>query len=120
MWGGQACIDAGLGRGGVVYGYSGGQCRPFLNCIVYLSSNRRINPGANYAFPGAVTVPADQARRGDLIQVGQGIRTALIASVLGNGVFSVIDSNWVAPERVGQHSYTPPATAAFWRYTRAA
>lgn len=77
-----------------------------------MASSSRINPGgANYAFPGASIVPASQARRGDLIQVGEGGHTALVVRPLTGGSFEVIDSNWGYHERVSQHPYTPPASA---------
>ena len=121
VWGGNACIDAHLGSGGYVGGYSGGQCRQFMNCVVYMASGGRFNPvAADYSFPGATRVSSGQAQRGDIIQRGIGGHTAIIVAPLGGGSFTVIDSNWGYTERVRQHTYTPPASASFWRYSQAA
>lgn len=118
QWGGNACIDAHLGSGGVVAGYSGGQCKQFFNCVMYMASNGRINP-VNYAQSGAVQVSAADARRGDVIQT-TGPHTAIILENLGGGRFSVVDSNYNYDEIVrGPHDYTP-AGYVIWRFNQTA
>jgi hypothetical protein len=120
-WGGDACIDAGLGSGGRVGGYSGGQCRQFVNCLVWRASGRRINPASpDYSFSGASRVSFADARRGDIIQYGIGGHTAIVLQNLGRNTFQVVDSNWSRNERVQVHNYTPPANATIWRYSQAA
>lgn len=120
QWGGNACRDAGLGTNGIVAGYSGGQCKQFFNCVMYMASSGRINP-VNYAASGAVPVSAADARRGDVIQTTSP-HTTIIVDNLGNGNFNVVDSNYRYDEIVrGPHSYTPAAgTFTIWRFSQSA
>ncbi|GAA2054991.1 hypothetical protein GCM10009839_74300 [Catenulispora yoronensis] len=122
-WGGQACLDA--------HQDATGQCREFVNCVVYLATGGKIWPvdgGGNYqasfANAGAVPVAAGDATVGDIIQIGDydsssPLHTAIVLVNKGNGAFTVVDSNWVGqpatPELVGVHDWTPPAAAKFWR-----
>ena len=120
-WGGDACVDARLGSGGIVGGYSGGQCRQFVNCLVWRASGHRFNPASpDYSFSGASRVSFADARRGDIIQYGIGGHTAIVLQNLGRNSFQVVDSNWSRNERVQVHNYTPPANATIWRYSQAA
>jgi hypothetical protein len=120
-WGGYACIDAGMGSGGYVGGYSGGQCRQFVNCLVWRASGHRLNPtSADYSFTGAYQVTFGAARRGDIIQRGIGGHTAIVLQNYGNGTYQVVDSNYSWNEIVQVHNYTPPRYAKIWRYDQAA
>lgn len=120
-WGGQACIDAGMGSGGYVGGYSGGQCRQFVNCLIWRASGHRYNPTSpDYSFSGASTVSSASAQRGDIIQRGIGGHTAIILINRGGGRFQVVDSNYSLNERVQVHEYTLQANSTIWRYSQAA
>jgi hypothetical protein len=104
QWGGNACVSA-FGGNGYVGGYSGGQCRQFVNCVVKLVSG--INPAASdYSFPGARNLGknVNAAVKGDIIQWGVGGHTAIILANLGGGNFSVVDSNWGYTEKVSIHN----------------
>lgn len=120
-WGGDACVDAHLGSGGIVWGYSGGQCRQFVNCLVWRASGHRFNPTSpDYSFSGATRVSFAGAVRGDIIQYGIGGHTAIVLQNLGRNTFQVVDSNASLNERVQVHNYTPPVSATIWRYSQAA
>jgi hypothetical protein len=126
QWGGQACKAAHLGVNGYVGGFSGGQCRQFVNCLVYRASWHAYNPAsANYSFTGATQISGSGATRGDIIQNGQGIHTAIVLQNLGGGKYVVVDSNFIltgsAKETVHVHNYTPPASGVtYWRYPQGA
>lgn len=126
QWGGKACEAAHLGVNGYVGGYSGGQCRQFVNCLVYRASWHAYNPAsANYSFAGATQISGASATRGDIIQNGRGIHTAIILQNLGGGKYVVVDSNSIvsgpAKETVHVHNYTPPASGVtYWRYPQGA
>lgn len=121
QWGGEACEGAHLGANGYVDGYSGGQCRQFVNCLIYRASWHSYNPTSpNYSFTGAIQISGSSATRGDLIQVGQGIHTAIILQNLGGGTYVVVDSNYESDEIVHVHNWTPPsAGVTYWRYSQA-
>jgi hypothetical protein len=122
-WGGQACLDA--------HQYATGQCREFVDCVVYLATGGKIWPvdgggsyQASFAAAGAVPVAAADAAEGDIIQIGDHddsspLHTAIVLENRGNGTFTVVDSNFVGwpttPELVGVHDWTPPAGAQIWR-----
>ncbi|MFN8017317.1 MAG: hypothetical protein U0P45_04245 [Acidimicrobiales bacterium] len=117
----QACIDSGQSSNGIVGGYSGGQCRQFVNCLLYRASwHRYTGAASDYSFPGATKVSATTATRGDIIQYGIGGHTAVILRNDGAGKFLVVDSNYSNNEKVQVHSWTPPTTAKIWRYSSAA
>lgn len=116
-WGGQACIDSALGSKGYVGGYSGGQCRQFVNCLIYRASGHRYNPtSADYSFTGASRVAMASAVRGDLIQWGVGGHTAIVLRNYGAGRFQVVDSNHAYDERVMVYDRTLSGTFTIWRY----
>ncbi|NUR61662.1 MAG: hypothetical protein HOV87_23830, partial [Catenulispora sp.] len=122
-WGGQACLDARQD--------ATGQCREFVNCVVYLATGGKIWPvdgggdyQASFANAGAVPVAAADAAEGDIIQIGDSdgaalLHTAIVLENKGGGTFTVVDSNWVGwpttPELVGVHDWTPPDGARIWR-----
>ncbi|NUP49365.1 MAG: hypothetical protein HOW97_18965 [Catenulispora sp.] len=122
-WGGQACLDA--------HQDATGQCREFVNCVVYLATGGKIWPvdgggdyQASFAAAGGVPVAAADAAEGDIIQIGDSdssnpLHTAIVVENKGNGTFTVVDSNWVGwpttPELVGVHDWTPPDGARIWR-----
>lgn len=115
QWGGNACHGTGKS--------ANGQCKTFVNCIVYAVSGRTQwpAPGYNSGFKaaGGQEVGRNNTVRGDIIQVGDGgggqLHTAIILWRHADGAFEVVDSNWEWNERVKQHKYTPPANARFWR-----
>ena len=116
QWGGNACRDAGK--------YQSGQCKQFVNCVVSMASG-----GAQYPAPGyhsgfqnagAVEVSSANARRGDIIQIGNSdyaypLHTAIVLENKGDGKFYVVDSNYSYEEVVKQHDWTAPSGARFWR-----
>ena len=121
QWGGKACEGAHLGKNGYVAGYSGGQCRQFVNCLIYRASWHRYNPTSpDYSFTGAAQISGSSAVRGDLIQVGQGVHTAIVLQNLGGGKYVVVDSNYGYNEIVHVHNWTPPSSGVkYWRYSQA-
>jgi hypothetical protein len=123
MWGGQACRQA--------HHDLSGQCKQFVNCVVALASggsqwpvDARGDYQASLAGVGGVPVRGADAVEGDIIQVGAhdddpALHTAIVLVNHHNGVFTVVDANWVGapdtPELVGVHDYVPPADAQIWR-----
>jgi hypothetical protein len=121
-WGGDICKDA--GRSGYWGGSPGGrvydgQCKAALNCVVFLASGGRTWPaGWTYAGAQVVSDPAANARRGDIMQKGIGVHTAIVLDNLGNGRYRVVDSNYGWNERVSIHEYVPGTNGVtFYRYT---
>lgn len=117
-WGGNACHDAGKldSNGTTVGGYGAGQCRTFVNCVVYLASGGTQYPvgGTNYftSFLNAgaqeITNASDLVR-GDIVQIGQGTHTTIIVDHVSGSTFDVVDSNYyyqTQPEMVTTHQYT--------------
>jgi hypothetical protein len=123
LWGGQACRQS--------HHDLSGQCKQFVNCVVSLASGGRVWPvdahgdyQASFAGVGGVPVRPMNAVEGDIIQVGTHdddptLHTAIVLVNHRNGVFTVVDANWVGapdtPELVGVHEYAPPADAQIWR-----
>lgn len=114
--GSQACAYAGK--------TGGGQCKQFVNCIVFAVSGQQQWPVGGYHSgfekAGGVQVSRGAAERGDIIQVGNSdsdypLHTAIVLSNHGNGIFTVVDSNYNYDEIVRTHDYTPAANAKFWR-----
>ena len=135
QWGGNACRDA--GRSGLLGtspgGYSSpsggdGQCRAFANCIIYLASNKTVWPtNGTYAWAGGRVVTAAEARRGDVVQIGDAGHTVIVLENRGaaaNGARNllVVDSNFNGngwsnvDELVREHAYTAPSFAVYARY----
>jgi hypothetical protein len=118
--GGDACLYTGQTN------LANGQCKTFVDCIVYAVSGRAqiTYPGYNEGFrdAGGIEVARDSATIGDIIQVLPGIgmlqHTAIIAGIGVDGSFSVIDSNWDYNGRVKQHNWNPANDARFWRMGR--
>jgi len=121
QWGGNACRDAhrsGLTGSTTVYpvraskvkpngtidpNYGGdGQCRAFVNCIVWMASNRTQwlggKPDGTYfgAFLAAggqeIKSVADLAK-GDIVQSGNGVHTWIVVRRISGNIFNVVDSN---------------------------
>jgi hypothetical protein len=124
-WGGAACVDANKSgyTGGAPLGDANnndGECRAFVNCIIKLVSGLWMGNGSSdyqsaFRTAGAVQMTAATAIRGDIIQDGDGVHTTIVLENLGNGNFTVVDSNSVAIHKVGVHAYTLPSTALIWR-----
>ncbi len=121
-WGGQACADTGKPS------EFGGQCKQFVNCVVWLASRGTVWLGGGYQAPfivaGGVLIPLDQAMRGDIIQlVGPdpnvsyaGIHTAIVVGYLTAGSYEVVDSNFRSAkdspgETVHEHQWNPEEVA---------
>lgn len=98
--GGNACIDSRKP------GDSGGQCRAFVNCIVWMTSGGTQNLGGrNYFTPflkagGTEIRSLDALRKGDIVQEGQGRHTFIIVKHVSDKTFTVVDSNRKWNERV--------------------
>jgi hypothetical protein len=110
QWGGDACRDAHKP------GDSGGQCRAFVNCVVWMVSGHTQNLGGrDYYQPfltaGGVRITSiGQLAEGDVVQVGEGVHTFIIVRKLsvnaGTGKFTVVDSNHAYNERVMTYNRT--------------
>ena len=126
QWGAKASVDAG------VSGYTGGnplgngdnmdgECRSFVNAIL------RMTLGINTAYGnddyqrafrenGGQPISRTGGMKGDVIQWGNGGHTAIIVSNIdGNGIYQIVDSNYVAHHVVGVHNWTVPSDAQIWR-----
>ncbi len=113
QWGGNACRDAHKP------GDTGGQCREFVNCVVWMVSGHKQNlssGGGDYYRPflsagGERITDINDLVEGDIVQVGEGGHTFIIVkkvSVKANGVgtFDVVDSNHEYNERVMNYNRT--------------
>jgi hypothetical protein len=102
QWGGNACNDAHKP------GDSGGQCKAFVNCIVWMVSGHTQNLGGSDYFQPFLTAGGqeitgqglDGLRKGDIVQIGQGIHTFIIVSRVSGATFRVVDSNHLYNEQV--------------------
>lgn len=101
-------------------GQWGGQCKAFVQKIhneVYVSN---LGTGYYQAYidAGYHRVAKSEVVAGDIIQETDsgthtvGIHTAIVISDPDGPTIKVIDSNWVAYETVGVHTYDPTAHAA--------
>jgi hypothetical protein len=121
-------------------GYLGGQCIVWVGRVLSQASGGKIRISAyasgyqgTYPANGAKQVSKSSATGGDVIQVtpagtpdswkgpegNRPLHTAIILKNLGNGNFSVIDSNAKYNERVSRHNYSPYATGRtvkIWRF----
>ena len=117
QWGGNACRNAhrsGLTGSATVYpvkaskvrsdgtidpNFGGdGQCRAFVNCIVWMVSSHTQWLGGTYfgSFlqAGAKEITnVDQLAKGDIVQSGDGVHTFIIVRRVKGNVFNVVDSN---------------------------
>lgn len=99
-WGGNACSDSRKP------GDSGGQCRSFVNCIVWMTSGGTQNLGGrNYFTPflragGTEVRSITELQKGDIVQEGHGRHTFIIVSRVEGSKFKVVDSNHRWNERV--------------------
>ena len=101
--GSAACSDA------QKPGDSGGQCRAFVNCIVWMVSGGTQNlGGSDYFTPftnagGVEITNVDELAKGDIVQSGQGTHTYIIVSKVSSGKYMVVDSNHWNDETVGYY-----------------
>ena len=114
-WGAAACVDAGRSgaTGGAPLGdgnNADGECKAFVNCIVWMASGHTQWPAGGYSSAflaaGAQEVSLDAATKGDIIQwepVGNNLHTAIVVENRGGGIFRVVDSNWGYTRRVNDH-----------------
>jgi hypothetical protein len=106
QWGGNACFDA------QKPGDSGGQCRAFVNCIVWMASNHSQALGGSDYFSDFVREGSQEITetsalaKGDIVQVGQGEHTFIIVSKVSGNTFSVVDSNHDFHETVMNYNRT--------------
>lgn len=103
QWGGEACIDSRKP------GDSGGQCRSFVNCIVWMVSGGTQNLGGSYfnAFlraGGQEIRSIDDLQKGDIVQEGYGRHTFVIVSRVSGNIFNIVDSNHRWNERVSNYN----------------
>jgi hypothetical protein len=99
-WGGNACADSDKP------GDAGGQCRSFVNCIVWMASGGTQNLGGrDYFTPflragGTEVRSIDALQKGDIVQEGQGRHTFIIVGRVAGDTFTVVDSNHKWNEKV--------------------
>ncbi len=102
-WGGEACIASRKP------GDSGGQCRSFVNCIVYIASGGTQNLGGRDYFQpflaagGTRIQSIDHLQKGDIVQEGQGKHTYIIVNRVADSTFTIVDSNRQWNERVATY-----------------
>lgn len=104
QWGGEACANAGRSGytgnspGGVTFD---GQCRAFVNCIVWMSSSNTQwlgGGGGNYfnrlEHYGQRLYSLDDLVKGDVVQqYPANLHTYIIVARVGGSTFQVVDSN---------------------------
>jgi hypothetical protein len=101
-----------------------GQCRSFVNCILWLASGKTQWVGLAptdyfYAFthpsgggsPGVEITDVSQLAEGDIVQQGvdanaANLHTFIVVKPLGSGSFDVVDSNYKHDEYVSEHPIT--------------
>jgi hypothetical protein len=90
-------------------GDSGGQCRAFVNCVVWMVSGHTQNLGGTDYFQsflnagGMRITNTDSLAKGDIVQIGQGTHTFIIVSKVSAGQYMVVDSNHWNDETVGYY-----------------
>ncbi len=95
QWGGNACKDAQKPND------SGGECRAFVNCVVWMVSGHTQNlGGSDYFQPflsagGTEIADINSLVKGDIVQVGQGTHTFIIVRRVSGSTFNVVDSNHI-------------------------
>ena len=102
-----------------------GQCWTFMKNVIEDATGMTVgfDYRDGYFEAGAYEVELEDAQPGDVIQLADdswtapnadynGLHTAIIYEVLGNGVFMVIDSNANFDEMVSTRVYNPAAAAA--------
>lgn len=105
-WGGDAC------RASRKPGDSRGQCRAFVNCIVWMTSGGTQNLGGRNYFQtflsagGAEIRSVEELQKGDIVQEGQGKHTFIIVSRVSGNNFTIVDSNRQRDERVRTYNRT--------------
>lgn len=110
-WGGNACADSDKP------GDAGGQCRSFVNCIVWMASNGTQNLGGrDYFTPflragGTEVTTIDGLQKGDIVQEGQGSHTYIIVNRVADSTFTVVDSNRKWNEKV--YTYDRQVTLSY-------
>ncbi len=99
--GGVACADSHKP------GDSGGQCRAFVNCIVWMVSGGTMNlgdPNQDYFRPlvakGTEIKDINALAKGDIVQDGQGTHTFIVVGRVTGNTFDVVDSNHDSQETV--------------------
>jgi hypothetical protein len=118
-YGGAACVDAGRSgaTGGAPLGNAfneDGQCKAFVNCVLWMASGHTQWPAPGYSDgflnAGAVEVNEATAVKGDIIQwdynstTGK-LHTAIVVENRGGGVFRAVDSNFNNDRKVWDHVY---------------
>lgn len=103
----------------------GGQCWTWMRQVIEDATGKSVGFDYREGFfeAGAIEVTIDEAQPGDVIQLADdsytapdagydGLHTAIIYEVLGDGLFMVIDSNANFDEMVSTRLYDPAAAAA--------
>jgi hypothetical protein len=94
-------------------GDTGGECREFVNCVVWMASDHKQNlstGGGDYFQPflsagGERITNINDLVEGDIVQIGKGIHTFIIVKKIavtaaGVGTFVVVDSNHHADNKM--------------------
>src|SRR5437588_11064599 len=98
-WGGEACRDAGkLDNGNTartVGGYGAGQCRTFVNCILWLVSGGTQYPTGTYfqsflSVVGKETKKKSNLSKGDTVQCVNALHTYISFVHRHDDVFTVV------------------------------
>jgi hypothetical protein len=101
-WGGEACRDAHKldQNGTTVGGYNGGECRTFVNCVVFMASGGAQYPTGSDYFQsflnagGTRIADISQLSKGDIVQVvWPSLHTFIIVRRVSGNTFNVVDSN---------------------------
>ncbi len=93
-------------------GDRGGQCRAFVNCIVWMTSGGTQNLGGRNYFQtftsagGTEIRSIDALQKGDIVQEGHGRHTFIIVSRVSGNTFNIVDSNHRRDERVRTYDRT--------------
>ena len=96
-------------------GDSGGQCRAFVNCIVWMVSNHSQNLGGSDYFQtflnagGTQITDVNNLVKGDIVQryaSSSDLHTFIIVSRVSGSDFMVVDSNHWGDETVGYYQRT--------------
>jgi hypothetical protein len=118
QYGGAACVDAGRSgyTGGAPLGSGNnddGECRAFVNCIVWMASGHRkwLGGGSDYfsqfTREGGTEVALAAAAKGDIVQWPTShLHTTIIVANLGGGRYDVVDSNHNLDHRVNHYVRT--------------
>ncbi len=102
-------------------GKNGDQCKVFAQTVSWQAGGSLGYGYTQCYLNEGVEIEESQATYGDFIQISKnsdpenyydGMHSAIILRNCGNGVFEVVDSNWVSYETVGIHNWNPSSWAS--------